>query len=106
MRSRTGCYTLTMNEHPHRARKSAPRALVVIGSIVVLASLVAACTTNESSKAAPATTVPSLPPDMMAIVNSPEYAHGDWHWEAQELGTGKTLFARNENELNFLGSTT
>jgi len=47
-----------------------------------------------------------LPNEAKAIVDSPTYAHGSWSWNAAELGTGKTLYASNENKLNFLGSTT
>jgi D-alanyl-D-alanine carboxypeptidase/D-alanyl-D-alanine-endopeptidase (penicillin-binding protein 4) len=47
-----------------------------------------------------------LPNAAKAIIDSPTYAHGSWSWNAAELGTGKTLYASNENKLNFLGSTT
>ena len=40
------------------------------------------------------------------MVYSPEYAHGQWNFDAVDLKTGKTLYAQNENSLNFLGSTT
>jgi serine-type D-Ala-D-Ala carboxypeptidase/endopeptidase (penicillin-binding protein 4) len=47
-----------------------------------------------------------LPSEAQAIINSPAYEHGSWSWNAVELGTGKALYASNENKLNFLGSTT
>ena len=47
-----------------------------------------------------------MPNAAKAIIDSPTYAHGSWSWNAAELGTGKTLYASNENKLNFLGSTT
>jgi D-alanyl-D-alanine carboxypeptidase/D-alanyl-D-alanine-endopeptidase (penicillin-binding protein 4) len=50
--------------------------------------------------------VPALPSEAQAIIDSPTYAHGSWSWNAVELDTGKTLYASNENKLNFLGSTT
>jgi D-alanyl-D-alanine carboxypeptidase/D-alanyl-D-alanine-endopeptidase (penicillin-binding protein 4) len=71
----------------------------VIGSLLALASLlVGACATKP--------TATGLPSDAQAIINSPEYAHGSWSWDAVELNNGKTLYASNENKLNFLGSTT
>ena len=66
----------------------------------------AACTTEPSRTAAPGTTAPAFPADAQAIVGSQTYAHGSWNWDVVELGTGKTLYASNENKLNFLGSTT
>jgi D-alanyl-D-alanine carboxypeptidase/D-alanyl-D-alanine-endopeptidase (penicillin-binding protein 4) len=72
---------------------------VVLGSILAVGSLmIGACTT--------APTTSSLPGEAQAIVNSPAFAHGSWSWDAVELGTGKTLYASDENKLNFLGSTT
>ncbi|OSC39881.1 hypothetical protein B8W66_15425 [Mycobacterium decipiens] len=47
-----------------------------------------------------------MPSEAQAILDLPEYAHGSWNWDVVELGGGKTLYARNENKLNFLGSTT
>jgi D-alanyl-D-alanine carboxypeptidase/D-alanyl-D-alanine-endopeptidase (penicillin-binding protein 4) len=71
----------------------------VIGFLLALASLlVGACATKP--------TATGLPSDAQAIINSPEYAHGSWSWDAVELNNGKTLYASNENKLNFLGSTT
>jgi D-alanyl-D-alanine carboxypeptidase/D-alanyl-D-alanine-endopeptidase (penicillin-binding protein 4) len=60
--------------------------------------MVAACASGPST--------PGLPGEAQAIVDSPAYAHGAWSWDAVELGSGKTLYASNENKLNFLGSTT
>jgi D-alanyl-D-alanine carboxypeptidase/D-alanyl-D-alanine-endopeptidase (penicillin-binding protein 4) len=68
--------------------------LCVLGAL-----LVSAC-------ANPTTSTTALPSEAQAIINSPQYAHGSWSWNAVELGFGKTLFASNENKLNFLGSTT
>jgi serine-type D-Ala-D-Ala carboxypeptidase/endopeptidase (penicillin-binding protein 4) len=62
------------------------------------ALLIGACTTEP--------TTPALPKDAQAIVDSPTYAHGSWSWNVVELGTGRTMYASNENKLNFLGSTT
>lgn len=60
--------------------------------------LVGACMNNP--------TTPALPSEVQSIVDLPQYAHGGWSWDAVELGSGKTLYSRNENKLNFLGSTT
>ena len=78
--------------------RTTPRPLV-LGFVVALgALLIGACTTGSTTRA--------LPSEAQAIVDSPAYAHGSWSWNAVELGTGKTLYASNENKLNFLGSTT
>ncbi len=63
--------------------------------------LVGACASTPTTSSTPA-----LPSEAQAIINSPQYAHGYWSWDVVELGSGKTLFASNENKLNFLGSTT
>lgn len=47
-----------------------------------------------------------MPADAQAIIDSSHYEHGQWHWNAVELGSGETLFAQDQDELNFLGSTT
>ncbi|WP_297732741.1 D-alanyl-D-alanine carboxypeptidase [Mycobacterium sp.] len=60
--------------------------------------LIGACASNP--------TTPAMPSEAQAIINSAQYAHGSWSWDAVELGSGKMLFASNENKLNFLGSTT
>ena len=75
------------------------RPRLVIGSLLTLASLlIGACAAKP--------TATGLPSDAQAIINSPEYAHGSWNWDVVELGSGRTLYASNENKLNFLGSTT
>jgi hypothetical protein len=87
--------------NPFRAAstlRTGPRPLVVSSILVLGTLLIGACTT--------APTTPTLPSEAKAIVDSPTYAHGSWRWNAVELGTGKTLYASNENKLNFLGSTT
>jgi hypothetical protein len=58
--------------------------------------LIAACASKPNT--------PAMPSEAQAIINSPQFAHGSWSWDAVELGSGKTLFASNENQLNFLGS--
>ncbi|MCV7076256.1 D-alanyl-D-alanine carboxypeptidase/D-alanyl-D-alanine endopeptidase [Mycobacterium szulgai] len=68
------------------------------GAVLLCCVLIGACATK------PATT--ALPGDVQAILDLPQYAHGSWSWDAVELGSGKTLYARGENKLNFLGSTT
>jgi serine-type D-Ala-D-Ala carboxypeptidase/endopeptidase (penicillin-binding protein 4) len=73
----------------------------LIGSIFMSGLLLlAACGSDDTTTAA------DLPGDALAEVNSAPFAHGSWHWDAVELGSGKTVYAKNENELNFLGSTT
>lgn len=62
--------------------------------------VLAACGSGDS------TTSGELPDDALAVVNSAPFTHGAWHWNAVELGSGDTLYASNENTLNFLGSTT
>ena len=47
-----------------------------------------------------------LPAAALKVVNSPEYQHGSWNWDAVDLKTGKTLYSQNADKLNFLGSTT
>lgn len=87
-----------------RSAHARPRS-PLIGSILVTGSLlIGACSSSDS--ATPGTMVGDLPPDALAVVNSAPYAHGAWSWDAVELGTGKTLYANNQNKLNFLGSTT
>ncbi len=77
--------------------RTRPRLLV--GSVLALGSLLAgACATKP--------TATGLPSEAQAIINSPEYAHGSWSWDVVEIGSGKTLYASDENKLNFLGSTT
>lgn len=66
--------------------------------VVLCALLVGACTTKPTPTA--------LPREAQAIMTTPEYAHGSWSWDVVELDSGDTLFASNENKLNFLGSTT
>jgi D-alanyl-D-alanine carboxypeptidase/D-alanyl-D-alanine-endopeptidase (penicillin-binding protein 4) len=74
--------------------------------------VVGACTSEPTSSGSGSTggTMPAigaaLPPDAQAIVDSANYAHGQWNWDAVDLASGETLFAQHENELNFLGSTT
>lgn len=85
-----------------------------LGAVVVAATMVAVACTSEGSKSSSGGTTPGtasgagapLPPEAQAIVDSPTYRHGDWSWNAAELGSGKTLFAQNQERLNFLGSTT
>jgi D-alanyl-D-alanine carboxypeptidase/D-alanyl-D-alanine-endopeptidase (penicillin-binding protein 4) len=79
---------------------------VLIAPLLVVAILVAGCASSESKTSTAGTTGPSLPADALAVVNSPIYQYGGWNWDAVELGTGKTLYAKDENKLNFLGSTT
>ena len=86
----------------------------LVSSIVVAGALVAGACTGESSKSSAAGTTgvrgaatgSALPPDAQAIVDSPTYQHGGWSWDAVELGSGKTLYANNQDKVNFLGSTT
>jgi D-alanyl-D-alanine carboxypeptidase/D-alanyl-D-alanine-endopeptidase (penicillin-binding protein 4) len=81
--------------------------LIIAALLASGSALLSACTSSGSS---PSTASQShargLPAAAMKVVNAPEYQHGSWHWDAVDLKTGKTLFAQDENELNFLGSTT
>lgn len=106
------------------------RSLVLGGVLLATSLLLAACTGGGSSASgsstattvsgpsgaaessgsitsgASAATAPpagagaALPPAAQEIVDSPVYAHGSWHYNAVDLGSGKTLYARDENELN------
>lgn len=84
-----------------RPRPGLGTYVLVVGMLVL-----SACTSTESSKSTPGTTAPPLPADALAIVNAPAYAQGAWNWDVVEAGSGKTLYANNENKLNFLASTT
>jgi D-alanyl-D-alanine carboxypeptidase/D-alanyl-D-alanine-endopeptidase (penicillin-binding protein 4) len=77
--------------------------LAAVGSLL----LGAAC--SSSSGAAKVLATPHLsplPPAAAKVINGPEYRHGHWNWDAIDLKTGKTVYAQNQNDLNFLGSTT
>ena len=70
----------------------------VASTVTLGCLLIGGCATDPA--------IPALPGEAQAIIDSAAYAHGSWSWGAVELGTGKTLYAGNENKLNFLGSTT
>ncbi|NMN94395.1 D-alanyl-D-alanine carboxypeptidase/D-alanyl-D-alanine-endopeptidase [Antrihabitans stalactiti] len=73
----------------------------LIGSIAMSSvAVLVACGSDESASPG------DLPADALTVVNSAPFAHGSWQWDAVELGSGKILYAKDENELNFLGSTT
>jgi D-alanyl-D-alanine carboxypeptidase/D-alanyl-D-alanine-endopeptidase (penicillin-binding protein 4) len=86
----------------------------VIGGVVVAAALLAGACSGDPSSSSAAGSTPArggsagaaLPQDAQAIVDSTTYEHGSWHWAASEIGSEETLFANNQDELNFLGSTT
>jgi serine-type D-Ala-D-Ala carboxypeptidase/endopeptidase (penicillin-binding protein 4) len=85
------------------ARPGRGRASLILAACALL---VAGCASSGQRAAAAGTAVPSLPADALAIVNSPTYQYGGWSWNVVDLGTGTTLYAKDENKLNFLGSTT
>jgi D-alanyl-D-alanine carboxypeptidase/D-alanyl-D-alanine-endopeptidase (penicillin-binding protein 4) len=89
-------------EHLRMMPSRSRRPLVLVGSIVVVGLFVG----QSSAASSTPTKVAPLPSAALAVVDSPPYAHGSWSWDAVELGTGKTLYASNENKMNFLGSTT
>jgi serine-type D-Ala-D-Ala carboxypeptidase/endopeptidase (penicillin-binding protein 4) len=82
-----------------RRRLAASTAAVV--SVLAVTACSGGLTTGASSSKGRA-----LPTGARAIVDSAPYAHGSWNYDAVDLDSGKTLYAQNENQLNFLGSTT
>lgn len=93
----------TAGEARMPSRLPGGRAAVILAVSILI---VAGCASSGSGAPAPATTARSLPADALAIVDSQTYRYGGWSWDAVELGTGATLYAKDENKLNFLGSTT
>ena len=65
-----------------------------------------AATAASPSGAAGSTDRDQPPPGTADLVNDAAYAHGSWSWGVADLATGRTLYAKGENTLNFLGSTT
>ena len=79
----------------------------MIGALVSTAVLLlGACTSDDSSDSTSGTTVPALPSDAQAIVDSTPYDFGTWHYVATDLETGEVVWSEGADQLNFLASTT
>ncbi len=85
------------HSRPRRSRRS-----LLVGTVTAVTAVVlSACSTGLDSPAGRA-----LPSGARAIVDSAPYAHGSWNYDVVDLDRGRTLYAQNENQLQFLGSTT
>ncbi|MFH5230531.1 D-alanyl-D-alanine carboxypeptidase/D-alanyl-D-alanine-endopeptidase [Antrihabitans spumae] len=83
-----------------RSASSGPPSRLLGATFLTGLLVLTACGSDDAA------TSGGLPADALEVVNSAPFAHGTWHWDAVELGSGNTVYAQNENELNFLGSTT
>ena len=82
---------------PRRSR----HALLVSTVTAVAAVVLGACSAAFDSPAGRA-----LPSGARDIVGSAPYAHGSWNYDVVDLERGRVLYAQNENQMQFLGSTT
>ncbi len=77
--------------------------------MAIAALLISACsssTTGGGSEPASTGSSAALPAAALKVIHSSNYRNGEWHWEAVDLKSGKTLFAQDQDKLSFLGSTT
>jgi D-alanyl-D-alanine carboxypeptidase/D-alanyl-D-alanine-endopeptidase (penicillin-binding protein 4) len=77
------------------------RALLATSAVAVTGLVLAACSAAPDAPGGRA-----LPSGARDIVASAPYAHGAWNYDVVDLERGRTLYAQNEDEMQFLGSTT
>ena len=93
--------------HPTRPpRRSRSRLAVVAGLGVTTALLLGACTSDSESGATSGTTVPPLPADAQAVIDSPPWTSGQWNYQATDMDTGETVYAANPDTLGLIASNT
>ena len=91
---------MTRRPQPHRRGPS--RTVLLATAVAAVTGLtLAACSAAPEAPAGRA-----LPSGARDIIASAPYAHGAWNYDVVDLERGKTLYAQNENEMQFLGSTT
>ncbi len=91
---------MTRRLQPHRRGPS--RTVLLATAVAAVTGLtVAACSAAPDAPAGRA-----LPSGARDIIASAPYAHGAWNYDVVDLERGRTLYAQNENEMQFLGSTT
>ena len=79
----------------------------MVGALVSTAVLLlGACTSDASSASTSGTTVPALPSDAQAIVDSTPYDFGTWHYVATDLETGEVVWSEGADHFIFVSSTT
>jgi len=90
-----------------RCHRGPLRGTARLGALLLAAGvlLLGACTSAVSSTSTPGTTVAALPAAAQTIMGSPPYTYGSWSWNTVDLDTGQTLYASDQDKLNFLGST-
>lgn len=74
--------------------------------LIVVGALLAAAACSSGSDDDGTSGVGALPDGARAEVESAPYEHGSWNWDVVDLESGDTLYANDEDQLNFLGSTT
>jgi serine-type D-Ala-D-Ala carboxypeptidase/endopeptidase (penicillin-binding protein 4) len=91
---------------PRDLTRRSRRTALTVAAVAVVGLGVGACSSSALSPGASGSTGRQLPKPARDIIASAPYAHGSWNYAAVDLDRGRPLYTQNQDQLNFLGSTT